>query len=228
MTVRILRQKPDSEQKRGEAKRHVLKLVENTLSGEKRTVPRRPPASKMRERKYLTPAEVELLYKGAKQTRYGARDALMVWMAYRHAFRASELCALKWSDLDWSNSAVEVKRLKNGRPSRQDLDEREIRGLRALWKQQDRPAHGFIFRNERGQPASAIGFHKTVRRIGASVPELRHLNVHPHALRHSAGTALANKGTDTRRLQEFMGHRDITHTVRYTELAAGRLAGIWD
>jgi type 1 fimbriae regulatory protein FimB/type 1 fimbriae regulatory protein FimE len=53
------------------------------------------------------------------------------------------------------------------------------------------------------------------------------LEVHPHMLRHSCGYYLANKGTDTRAIQAYLGHRSITHTVRYTELAAGRFEGLW-
>jgi site-specific recombinase XerD len=42
-------------------------------------------------------------------------------------------------------------------------------------------------------------------------------------LRHAAGYKLANDGHDTRSL----GHRNIQHTVRYTELAANRFGGFW-
>lgn len=45
--------------------------------------------------------------------------------------------------------------------------------------------------------------------------------VHPHMLRHAWGYALANKGHDTRALQAYLGHRNIRHTVRYTELSPG-------
>jgi len=51
--------------------------------------------------------------------------------------------------------------------------------------------------------------------------------VHPHQLRHATGYALANRGTDTRTLQHYLGHRSIEHTVRYSELAADRFAGLW-
>jgi hypothetical protein len=45
---------------------------------------------------------------------------------------------------------------------------------------------------------------------------------HPHMLRHACGFALANKGHDTRALQAYLGHRNIQHTVRYTEPSPGR------
>jgi len=46
--------------------------------------------------------------------------------------------------------------------------------------------------------------------------------IHPHMLRHATGYKLANDGHDTRSIQQYMGHKNIMHTVRYTELAPDR------
>jgi site-specific recombinase XerD len=46
-------------------------------------------------------------------------------------------------------------------------------------------------------------------------------------LRHACGFALANKGRDTRSLQAYLGHRNIQHTVRYTELSPDRFKDFW-
>ena len=53
------------------------------------------------------------------------------------------------------------------------------------------------------------------------------LKVHPHVLRHACGFALANAGHDTRTLQAYLGHRNIQHTVRYTELAPDQFKTFW-
>jgi site-specific recombinase XerD len=50
---------------------------------------------------------------------------------------------------------------------------------------------------------------------------------HPHMLRHACGFALPNKGHDTRALQAYLGHKNIQHTVRYTELAPDRFKHFW-
>ena len=52
--------------------------------------------------------------------------------------------------------------------------------------------------------------------------------VHPHMLRHACGFYLANKGVDTRALQQYLGHRNIQHTVRYTELTPQRFQDFWN
>jgi site-specific recombinase XerD len=69
------------------------------------------------------------------------------------------------------------------------------------------------------------GFRKTLARIGEA--SALGFPVHPHMLRHACGFKLANDGQDTRALQHYLGHRNIQHTVRYTELAAGRFNGFW-
>jgi type 1 fimbriae regulatory protein FimB/type 1 fimbriae regulatory protein FimE len=68
-----------------------------------------------------------------------------------------------------------------------------------------------------------------VRKILARAGELGHLPfpVHPHMLRHACGYKLANDGHDTRAIQHYLGHRNIMHTVRYTELASDRFKGFW-
>lgn len=53
------------------------------------------------------------------------------------------------------------------------------------------------------------------------------LNVHPHMLRHACGFYLASKGHDTRAIQAYLGHKNIQHTVRYTELSPERFKDFW-
>jgi integrase len=71
----------------------------------------------------------------------------------------------------------------------------------------------------------AAGFAKMVERAGAEAGF--DFKSHPHMLRHACGFALANAGHDTRTLQAYLGHRNIQHTVRYTELAPNRFKDFW-
>src|SRR6516225_8647581 len=72
---------------------------------------------------------------------------------------------------------------------------------------------------------SSIGFHRLIQRLGeaAKMP----FPIHPHMLRHACGFKLANDGHDTRALQHYLGHKNIQHTVRYTELAPNRFKDFW-
>lgn len=69
----------------------------------------------------------------------------------------------------------------------------------------------------------------TVRKLFTRAGEKARLPfpIHPHMLRHSTGYKLANDGHDTRSIQQYLGHRNITHTVRYTELSPERFKGFW-
>jgi len=72
---------------------------------------------------------------------------------------------------------------------------------------------------------SAAGFRKQLAVIGmaAAFP----FPVHPHMLRHACGFALAHARHDTRAIQEWLGHRNIQHTTRYTELTTHRFKDFW-
>jgi len=200
----------------------VLKLVTPTPEIDAvttRTMPRRPPNAELRSREYLTPSEVDQLMDAAKGNRYGHRDATMILITYRHGLRAAEVCDLRWSQIDLDQARLHVRRVKRGTPSVHPLQGDELRALRRL--KRESPAHSdFVFLTERGGPFSTVGFAFLVSRAGAraGLP----FKIHPHMLRHAAGYALANKGVDTRSLQSYVGHRNINHTVRYSELAAGR------
>ena len=108
-----------------------LRLV--TPSNENRSVPVRPPNSELRTREYLTPAEVEKLIKAAKDGRWGHRDATLVLLAFRHGLRASEICDLERSHVEFGRSrSLHVRRVKNGKPSVHPLRGDEVRALRML------------------------------------------------------------------------------------------------
>jgi type 1 fimbriae regulatory protein FimB/type 1 fimbriae regulatory protein FimE len=93
-----------------------------------RTVPRRPLNSDVRPREYLTEKEIERLQETArKRSRYGHRDATMILIAYRHGLRASELCGLRWDQIDLNNGRLHVRRAKGGIDNVHPLSGREIR-----------------------------------------------------------------------------------------------------
>ena len=205
------------------AKSH-LKLVKPAT--EKRTVatPVRRPNAELRTREYLTDAEVVRLMEAAKGNRYGHRDATMILMAYRHGFRATELVDLRWDQIDFDTANLAVRRAKKGSPSTHPIMGDELRALRRLQREQD-PRSAFVFTSERGSPFGTAGFARMVERAG--IEAKLGFKAHPHMLRHACGFALANKGHDTRALQAYLGHKNIQHTVRYTELAPDRFKDFW-
>ena len=198
-----------------------LKLV--TPAKEKRTVmPTRRANAALRPREHLTEREVEKLIQAAKGNRWGQRDSTMILIAFRHGLRASELCGLQWSDVEFESGTLHLRRVKGGATSTHPLLGNELRALRVLKREAKSP---FIFVSERGAPFSVSGLAKLIERAGveAEMP----FKIHAHMLRHACGFVLANRGADTRSLQAYLGHRSIQSTVRYTELAPGRFKNLW-
>jgi integrase len=148
----------------------------------------------------------------------------MILMAFRHALRVGELVSLRWQDVDFRSARLHVHRLKGSISGTHPLEGDELRTLREL--RTENPDAEFVFLTERGTPFSTAGFRKLLARL-ADDAGMGALKVHPHALRHATGYTLANKGRDTRTLQAYLGHAQITNTVRYTALDAGRFKGLW-
>jgi len=191
---------------------------------EKRTVGGRRPNAELRTREYLTEAEVARLIDQAKDNRHGHRDATMMLVAYRHGLRVSELVDLRWNQIDFDKATLAVRRVKSGTPATHPILGDEMRALRRLQREQD-PRSPFVFTSERAAPFTTAGFARLVERAGAAAR--LGFKAHPHMLRHACGFALANKGHDTRALQAYLGHRNIQHTVRYTELSPQRFKDFW-
>ena len=136
----------------------------------------------------------------------------------------SRYAGLQWSQVEFGrNAALHVRRAKNGTPSVHPLQGDELRALRELQRQF--PDSGYVFASERGGPLTTDAINLLVKSIGkrAGLP----FPVHAHMLRHACGYALANAGHDTRRIQSWLGHRSIQHTVRYTELSAAPFKEFW-
>jgi integrase len=204
------------------AKSH-LKLV--SPATENRTVtPKRRSNAELRTREHLTEAELEKLMQAAKGNRWGHRDATMILVAWRHGLRVSELVDLRWDQFDFASATLHVRRVKRGTPSTHPIMGDELRALRRLQREQE-PKSPFVFTSERAGPFTTAGFARMLERAGAEAKLA--LKCHPHMLRHSCGFALANMGHDTRALQAYLGHRNIQHTVRYTELSPNRFKNFW-
>ena len=188
------------------------------------TPPRRRPNRELRAREYLTPGEVErLIAAGGSTGRHGSRDKALLTLMYRHGLRVSEAVSLRWEQVDLKAGLLHVNRLKNGVPSTHPLRGPELRALRQL--RRTWPDSPYLFASERGGPMTSSNVRKLVSRAGqvAALP----FPVHPHMLRHACGFKLANDGHDTRALQHYLGHKNITHTVRYTEMAPDRFKTFW-
>lgn len=200
-----------------------LKMVSPT--NQNRTVmPSRRPNGEIRVREYLLPAEIEALIAATQHGRYPQRDATLILITYRHGLRASEACDLEWSQVDFNAATLHVRRVKNGKPAAHPIRGDELRALRQLQREQE-PTSPFVITSERGSPFTPDALNRLVKRLGEKAKLA--FPIHVHMLRHSCGYKLANDGHDTRAIQDWLGHRAIQHTVRYTELTPTKFKDFW-
>ncbi|EJF1949780.1 tyrosine-type recombinase/integrase [Salmonella enterica] len=186
----------------------------------------------MSTRKFLTRHEVSAMLSAVLEAPNPERNRCLIMMAFLHGFRVSELLSLRLSDLDLHSRIVQVSRMKNGFSTVHPLVPREILAIK-LWlrirqevvEKSGNPDAGWLFITRTGGGLSRQQGYNIITRAG----RLAGLNIdaHPHMLRHACGYALADNGIDTRLIQDYLGHRNIRHTVRYTASSAARFDGIW-
>ena len=179
------------------------------------------------DRKHLTGREVERLIEATKGSRNEARDRCLLLLMFRHGLRVSEACGMKLAQVDTESRVLHVARLKGGLSTTQPLRGEELRAIRAWLKERARmkPKGKAFFVSEQRRPLHRSTVNLALRKYSAaaSLPLL----AHPHMLRHACGFALADQGADTRLIQDYLGHRNIQHTVRYTATNPARFEKLW-
>jgi type 1 fimbriae regulatory protein FimB len=181
----------------------------------------------MRDRKHLVSAEVEKLIAATKGSRHAARDRCLLLLMFRHGLRVSEACGLGLSQVDTESRVLHVTRLKAGLSTTHPLRGDELKAIKT-WlaiRAKMEPETDAFFVTERRGPLSRKTAWAMIRDYGraAGLP----VEAHPHMLRHACGFALADQGADTRLIQDYLGHRNIQHTVMYTATNPARFERLW-
>ena len=147
----------------------------------------------------------------------------MMLMMYRHGLRVSEAVRLRRDDVNLARLASGCSAPRTvSRSSTRSPAMSFARSSATLPPATDRLP--WLFLSERGTQLTERAVYYLVRTAGESAG-LR--DVHPHTLRHSCGYYLADRGTDLRTIQDYLGHRDPRHTVHYTRVAGRRFEGLW-
>lgn len=182
----------------------------------------------MARRKYLTINEMNDILSATSSGMHALRDSCLFRICFYHGLRVSEACRLTLADVDLHHEIIYINRLKNGFSTTHPLTHNEVKELkswleiRRLYREADEP---WLFPSQKGGHLSRQQVYSLLRKYG-HIAGLT-IKPHPHMLRHGCGYALADRGIDTRLIQDYLGHRNIRHTVLYTASNAGRFRNIW-
>jgi len=177
-------------------------------------------------RDYLFPTEIDRLLDAAgKSPRHGVRNRLMILLAYRHGLRISEIVDLRLSDIDLQSGRINCRRLKGSTKNIHPMEGDELRLIKRWQRIRNAPNSEFLFVSERSTPMTRQAAWRIFKEAGEKAA--LDIKVHPHMLKHSCGYYLADRGCDTRLIQEYLGHKNIQNTVRYTQTNAKRFEGLW-
>jgi type 1 fimbriae regulatory protein FimB len=179
------------------------------------------------DRRHLTLLEVEKLLAATKGARQEVRDRCLILLMFRHGLRVSEAVGLKLSQVDIEGRVIHVERLKRSLSTTQPLRGDELRAIKAwlLMRARMKPKGKAFFVSERRAPLNRKTAWHLIRHYGEQAG--LEIAAHPHMLRHACGFALADQGADTRLIQDYLGHRNIQHTVRYTATNPARFERLW-
>jgi len=175
---------------------------------------------------YLEPTEILNVLTEAK--RHGAREHCMFLLAYKHGLRASEIALLRLEDI--RNGEIDVHRLKDSLHTVQPLQSHdnalldEVAVLKA-WLRDRGDADGstFVFTSRQGSALNRRQIYRLFEAIAIrSGIETGRRN--PHILKHSLGSHLVRNGVDLAYVQQALGHKHISSTVRYTHITAAEAA----
>jgi type 1 fimbriae regulatory protein FimB len=189
--------------------------------------PRQLTPTERRRRDYLTGLEVGNLLAATRGSRNEARDRCLLFLMSRHGLRVSEACRLKLDQVDTKGKVLHITRLKRGFSTTHPLRGDELKAIDAWLRQRARmqPTGKTFFVSEQRKPLhrSTVNFALKAYSEAAALP----FSAHPHMLRHGCGFALADQGADTRLIQDYLGHRNIQHTIRYTAANPARFEKLW-
>lgn len=181
---------------------------------------RKPRARQVRARiSYMDNEQLERFLRSAKE--HGPRSHAMFLFAVAHGARASEICNLRISDLNFKSEQVHVARLKGSLDSTQGL--MRVKGnslfneaivLKAWLAVRKPDAEDYVFNSQKSTRLSRITVFKLFRAI-ARTAELPAALQHPHVLKHTAAMLMVRAGANAFLIRQHLGHRSFDSTMAY-------------
>ena len=151
------------------------------------------------------------------------KSKLMVSLTYACGFRVSELINLKVYDLNFEEMIGHVRMGKGRKDRIFNIPKFLLKKLKSQAQKQKEEDEEYLFTGPKGRLTDR-NIQKIVR-LAAKKAEIKK-QVHPHTLRHSFATHLLENGVDIRKIQELLGHADLSTTQIYTHISTEELKKI--
>jgi integrase/recombinase XerD len=163
----------------------------------------------------------------APNSRYlsGRRNKALIILLMNTGLRLSEALSLKWSDIDdWNTGEFTVREGKGGYDRKGFLNRKTREALTTYMASTSYglAPYDWVFRTRDGDRLDCRYVQRMIDRMAKRAAIKKH--VYPHLLRHTAGTEFYRREYDLRATQEFLGHKSITSTMIYTQIAPKDLA----
>lgn len=166
--------------------------------------------------KYLTEDEIAALFRAIDEP----RDRALFRLAYHHGLRASEVGLLTMTDYRAESGRIMIHRLKGSISAEFRLVDIERKALRA-WLRERGPGPGAIFRSRNHRPISRRRLDELMKRY-CTAAGISSDKAHFHALKHSCGTHLLERGEHIEDVQDQLGHANIQNTMIYAKMRSKR------
>ena len=153
------------------------------------------------------------------------RDRALLELLYSSGLRVSELCGVRWRDLDGVDGTLRVTG-KGNKTRIVPVGARALAALAALRAQDCCGDDDPLVRGARGRPLTPNGVRARLKKRAQEQGVWK--RVYPHLLRHSCASHLLESSGDLRAVQELLGHADIGTTQIYTHLDFQHLAKVYD
>ena len=176
-----------------------------------------PPVDRPDEVRPFTDAEVNSLIDAAKTTQNAKRDEAILWLLLDTGIRASELCALRFQDMDMGAKTVIVQG-KGGKSRSVPFGRTPAKVLWQYLKDEGREPDEPLFLSERGAAFTRLGLLQMIERLGKKA-NLSSVRTSPHTFRHTFAVSFLRNGGNQFSLMSILGHTSLEMTSRYVQFA---------
>ncbi len=173
--------------------------------------------------KSLTTKQITGILKQAKES--STRDWCMFLLTFRHALRSQEVRQLKTTDINVADGTIAIDRVKGSKSSVQALDRHKGEPLldsqlaMRLWlKERVEDGSKILFPSQKGGMLTRMQLLRLFKEYAMAAGIHKDL-AHPHILRHSLCTVMAEQNADVYAIQQRAGHKNISNTMIYTHIS---------